>query len=155
MDEKPSSLFAGLDKALIRSTQPRQTEPIAAIVTAEPVNPTATSVRPATKKPTTGPRSKPQATAPATPDVTETSDEPDLIATIQRALKVVGKEIYYVRVTPEEKDKVDDLVHAFKRQGMRTSVNEIGRIALNNLLTDYETNGERSVLGRVLASKRA
>ena len=79
----------------------------------------------------------------------------ETIAAIQQALKVVGKEIYYVRVTRDEKDKVDDLVHAFKRQGMRTSVNEIGRIALNNLLTDYETNGEQSVLGRVLASKRA
>jgi hypothetical protein len=38
---------------------------------------------------------------------------------------------------------------------VKTSVNEIGRIALNYLLADYEAHGERSFLGRVLASKRA
>jgi hypothetical protein len=79
----------------------------------------------------------------------------DPIEALRQAIKGIGKEIYYVRVTPAEKRRVEDVTHALKQQGIRTSANELGRIALNHLLADYEANGEESVLARVLADKRA
>ena len=56
----------------------------------------------------------------------------------------------YVRLSKEEKDLLTDVSLAFKRQGMKTSDTEIGRIALNVLLEDYQANGTESVLARIL-----
>src|SRR5262249_6805666 len=75
--------------------------------------------------------------------------EDPVIAT-RRALSTTGKEIYYVRVTPAEKQAVADLIHAFGQRGIRTSVTEIGRIALHQLLAEYEARGTESFLSRVL-----
>ncbi len=82
-----------------------------------------------------------------------TSSDP--LDAMQQRLKTIGKEIYYVRITPEEKARIEDVLHALKRRGLRTSANELGRIALNQLLADYEDQGEESVLVRILARMRA
>jgi len=79
----------------------------------------------------------------------------DPLDALQQNLKTIGKEIYYVRITPEEKARIEDVLHALKRRGMRTSANELGRIALNQLLADYEAQGEESILIRVLSRMRA
>jgi hypothetical protein len=71
---------------------------------------------------------------------------------IRRAVKQVGKETTNYRLTSEEKDAVADLVYAFKKRGIRTSENEIVRIAINNLMNDYQENGDNSVLVTVLTS---
>ena len=78
------------------------------------------------------------------------SDE--TIDTIRRAVKVAGKEVSFVRLTAEEKAQLTDIVYTYKRQGKKTTENEINRIAVNYMIADYKANGERSVLARVIAA---
>jgi hypothetical protein len=74
------------------------------------------------------------------------------VAAIPQVVKSPGKEVSYVRLSPEEKAQLTDIVYTYKRQGQKTTENEINRIANNSLLLDYHENGEQSVLARVLAS---
>ena len=69
---------------------------------------------------------------------------------IHKIVKFIGKEVLYVRLTQEEKNQVADIEYTYQRQGMKTSGNEIGRIALNVLLADYKANGENSLLAKIL-----
>ena len=50
----------------------------------------------------------------------------------------------------EEKKAIADIIYAYKNLGIKTSENEITRIAVNLILHDYLENGEQSVLDRVL-----
>lgn len=72
------------------------------------------------------------------------------IKALLKTLKLIGKEVLYVRLTQEEKNQVTDIEYTYQRQGIKTSGNEIGRIALNVLLTDYKVNGEQSILAKLL-----
>jgi hypothetical protein len=74
------------------------------------------------------------------------------VEAIRQVLKIPGREVSYVRLTPEEKGRLSDIVYTYKRQGQKTSETEINRIALNYLLLDYHEHGEQSVLARVLAA---
>lgn len=76
----------------------------------------------------------------------------DPVEIIRRIVKRPGKEVVYVRLTPEEKSQLADVVYRYKRQGVRTSDNELGRIAINNLLADYREHGDESMLAKVLAA---
>ena len=76
----------------------------------------------------------------------------ETIEAIRKVVKAPGREVSFVRLTPEEKTRLGDLVYTFKRQGQKTTENEINRIALNYLLHDFQEHGERSVLARVLAA---
>jgi hypothetical protein len=82
-------------------------------------------------------------------------DGAETIAAIRKVVKTLGKEVSFVRLTPEEKAQLTDIVYAYKRQGQKTTENEINRIAINFLLFDYHQNGEQSVLARALAALRA
>ena len=73
------------------------------------------------------------------------------LGVIHKTLKFIGKEVLYVRLTQEEKNRVADIEYTYQRQGIKTSGNEIGRIALNVLLADYQANGEQSILAKMLA----
>ncbi len=79
----------------------------------------------------------------------------DLIASIRKVVKNPGREVSFVRVSPEEKGQLADIIYTYRRQGQKTSENEINRIAINFLLEDYRTNGEQSILARTLAALRA
>ena len=80
----------------------------------------------------------------------------DALETIRKIVKKPGKEdVLYVRLTKEEKDKLADVSYTYKRQGIRTSDNEVVRVAINALLEDYKTNGENSLLALVMASLHA
>ena len=79
----------------------------------------------------------------------------DAIESIRKVVKVPGREVSFVRLSPEEKAKVVDIVYTYRRQGQKTTENEISRIALNFLLHDYDEHGECSVLARVLAALSA
>jgi hypothetical protein len=81
--------------------------------------------------------------------------EIDQVDAIRKVVKRPGKEVVYVRLTPEEKGQLADVVYTYKRQGVRTSDNELGRIAINGLLADYQENGEGSLLAKVLAALEA
>ena len=74
------------------------------------------------------------------------------IEAVRRIVKVVGREVSFCRVSPEEKAQLAEIVYTYKRRGVRTSENEINRIALNAILLDYATNGEQSLLARTIAA---
>jgi RNA processing factor Prp31 len=161
MADKPASPFAslGTDKALLRSTrpQPEATSPSTTVdVTPAADQPTRATDAPA--KAAT-PREVPKATkGPRRKEVNEASNHDTMVAryrgetveTIRRAVRVIGKEAATYRFSPEEKAHMADLIYTYKRQGVRTSENEVCRIALNFIFQDYDENGEGSVLARVL-----
>ena len=72
------------------------------------------------------------------------------IEIIRKAVKVIGKDAATHRFTIEEKRAIADLVYAYKLQGIRTSENEITRIAVNFVLQDNQESGKNGVLERVL-----
>lgn len=81
---------------------------------------------------------------------------PELIEAVRKTVKNPGKEeVLYVRISKEEKDKLSDVSYTYKRQGIRTSDNELVRVALNVLLEDYKINGAKSVLALILESLHA
>jgi hypothetical protein len=75
-----------------------------------------------------------------------------MIEMIRKSVKTTGKEVSFVRLTLEEKKQLADIVYTLKSQKIKTTENEINRIAINFLLEDYRLNGENSVLARVLAA---
>lgn len=105
-----------------------------------------------------------QASISASKQASTESNEPrekqdDIVETIRKTVKKVGKEVSFVRLTPEEKHELGTVVYTFNElyrgEGRRTSENEIGRIAFNYLLNDYREHGELSILARVLAALNA
>ena len=83
-------------------------------------------------------------------DTTVSGHDDTIIQTVRRAAKMIGKEAATHRFTEEEKRAIADIIYAYKGQGIRTSENEIARIAINFLVEDYRENGENSVLHKVL-----
>ena len=95
------------------------------------------------------PKKTEQASYPASKHASMLATDADFVA-IHKTLKLLGKEVLYVRLTQEEKNQVADIEYTYQRQGIKTSGNEIGRIALNVLLADYKANGEQSILAKML-----
>jgi hypothetical protein len=87
-----------------------------------------------------------------TPGFSEISN---VVETIRKAVRHVGKEVSFVRLTPEEKRQLADIAYTYKSQGIKTSENEISRIGINWMLEDYQANGAQSVLALVLAALNA
>ena len=83
----------------------------------------------------------------------------DLIKTIRKSVRQVGKEVLFVRLSSDEKHAIGSIVYAFNEmyrgEGFKTSENEIGRIAVNYLLEDYQENRNNSILAQVLAALKA
>ena len=77
-----------------------------------------------------------------------------LIDKIRHEVKELGKEAATYRFTKSEKDALKDLVYIYGRQGVKTSENEIARIAINWLFEDNQANGEQSVIYLVLKALR-
>jgi len=75
---------------------------------------------------------------------------PSMVEEIRKAVKPIGKDAATYRLTEAEKQHLADIVYTYKRQGYRTSDNELARIAINWLLLDYQEQGEQSILARVL-----
>lgn len=78
------------------------------------------------------------------------SKSENVIDEIRKTVKIIGKSELYVRLTPEEKSQLTDIVYTYKRQGVKTSENEVSRIALSYLTSDYQANGEASILAQVI-----
>ena len=76
--------------------------------------------------------------------------EEDLLEAVRKAVKQVGKEAATQRLTLEEKQAMADIEYSYKRQGMKTSGNEIMRIATNFIVRDYQQNGENSILAKII-----
>ena len=73
-----------------------------------------------------------------------------LIEQIRRTVKVPGREVSYIRLTPEEKAQLAKMVYGFRSRGKKTTENEINRIAVNFMILDYQANGEDSLLVKVI-----
>lgn len=72
------------------------------------------------------------------------------VESIRKAVKQFGKEAATHRFTREEKQKIAELIFAYSSKGIRTSENEIARIAVNFLVEDHKQNGKDSILDQVL-----
>ncbi len=90
-----------------------------------------------------------------TPASTLARNHASMIETIRKTVKSLGQVVSFTRVTPEEKGRVAEIVYTYKRQGIKTSENEINRIAINFLMEDYTTNGKESVLAKVIEALNA
>jgi len=70
----------------------------------------------------------------------------------RKTVKVTGKEITFTRLTAREKERLSDVVYGLRRQGIKTSENEVLRIAINHLLEDFRASGDASFLRQVIAA---
>ena len=73
-----------------------------------------------------------------------------VIDLVRKAVKEFGKEAATHRFTVIEKKEIADLIYTYKNQGIKTSENEVTRIAVNFIMEDYKENGETSVLHKIL-----
>lgn len=78
-----------------------------------------------------------------------------IIEFLRKAVRFSGKEPFFGRFTPEEKGLLKEIAYTYQRSGVKTTENEIARIAVNLVVTDYKENGENSLLDRVLQSLHA
>ncbi len=88
-------------------------------------------------------------TQPRNRDTTIPSND-DIIEQVRVAVKLLGKEAATYRFSDKEKKELADIVYNFKGKGIRTSENEITRIAVNYLVRDYKEKGKASVLAKVI-----
>jgi hypothetical protein len=87
---------------------------------------------------------------PSNRDTTQPSYHDTIVQLVRKAVKELGKEAATHRFTVQEKQAVADIIYTYKMRGIRTSENELARIAINFLIHDYQENGENSVLDKVL-----
>src|SRR6266566_313096 len=103
------------------------------------------------KKPedTTKPRHQ-DTMIPSNRDTTTPQNKEDILETVRKSVRRIGKEAATLRCTLEERQALDEIEYQYKRQGIRTSGNEITRISVNYIVEEYRMNGESSVLAQVL-----
>ncbi len=89
-------------------------------------------------------------TTPRYHDTTVSRYHDTIIGLVRKAVKEFGKEAATHRFTLGEKQAVADLIYTYKSQGIRTSENEIARIAINFIVEDFKENGENSVLDKAI-----
>lgn len=77
-------------------------------------------------------------------------DEDAILDVVRKAVKQIGKEAATHRFTLDEKSLLADIEYTYKRKGIRTSENEITRIAINYFIQDYQRNGDSSLLATIL-----
>jgi hypothetical protein len=152
-DPSPSTTDARDDAAAATAAGAEASSPLAPLP-----QPAAEGERPG-PPPATPPRrrsSGAQARVPASEHASVlASVEASTVEAIRQVIKSPGREVSFVRLTPQEKADLGDIVYTYKRQGQKTSETEINRIAINYLLLDFHEHGEQSVLARVLAALRA
>jgi hypothetical protein len=87
---------------------------------------------------------------PSNPDTVVSRIHDTMVEIVRKAVKEIGKEAATHRFTPEEKRAVLDIIYSYKSSGIKTSENEVARIAINYVLEDYKQNGQNSILDQVL-----
>ena len=149
-DNLSSSVFFQENKTETRDTQPMQNE--------ANIKPNATDTKAsnnASKLASTLSR-QPKTKKPISNTSDETVDSQDtMIEAIRKTVKEVGKETLFLRMTPEEKDRLKDIVYSLSKQRPKISENEIGRIALSYLLEDFKENGKNSILAKMIEALNA
>ena len=74
----------------------------------------------------------------------------DVIEYIRQAIRQTGKEAGTYRITREEKKALLELCYSFRLSGIRTSENEITRIAINYLIHDHKSDPKDNILDCVM-----
>jgi hypothetical protein len=83
-------------------------------------------------------------------DTMPPQQDSDIFEVVRKAVKQLGKEAATHRFTLAEKHLLADIEYTYKREGIRTSENEITRISINYIIEDYRQNGEESILAKIL-----
>src|SRR5512147_3067778 len=146
MADKSTSPFAGLDKALLRSTKPSPPQPQKNEEQVMAIPPKHDIVIPRyhdTAVSTMPPRNH---------ATTATHTEDDILDVVRKAVRKIGKEAATHRFTLDEKNSLADIEYTYRRHGIRTSENEITRIAINYFIEDYRTHGDSSLLATALGA---
>ena len=89
-------------------------------------------------------------TQPRNHDTTVSRYHATIIELVRKAVKELGKEAATHRFTIKEKKTLADIIFSYKNSSIRTSENEVTRIAVNFIINDYKDNGENSILDRTL-----
>ena len=100
------------------------------------------------------PRKKHDIMTPRYHDTTVSRYHETIVPIIRKAVKEFGKEAATHRFTLAEKKSIADIIYTYKNQGVKTSENEIARIAVNFVIEDFKENGETSVLDTILKALR-
>jgi hypothetical protein len=95
-------------------------------------------------------KQKPETVIPRHHDTTIPRYHDTIIELVRRGVKDFGKEAATHRFTMAEKKAITDIIYTYKSRGIRTSENEITRVAVNFLVEDFRENGEASVLDKTL-----
>lgn len=74
----------------------------------------------------------------------------DYVEAVRKAVKHLGKEAATYRFTADEKRALADIVYNLKTKGIRSSENELTRIAINYMVWEYRQSKQSSILSRVL-----
>ena len=168
-DETPpvTSPFAGLDRALLRETKKPHAQGKGATSRqtgkATSSAPRRMRQRPAPPTTSTGSASalgsRSDSTEASSKDITEASNvsgrqdgnhQDVVIESLRKAVKPLGDRVSYVRLTDAEKDRLQEVVTTLSQQGLKTTENEVSRIAIAYLLTDHDRNGRNSIVARVV-----
>jgi hypothetical protein len=83
---------------------------------------------------------------PRNQDTTVAHAEDNILDVVRKAVRQIGKEAATHRFTLDEAD----IEYTYRRHGIRTSENEITRIAINYFIEDYRKHGDSSLLAKVL-----
>lgn len=83
-------------------------------------------------------------------DAMPPSNHDTSVELVRKAVKIVGKEAATYRLTKNEKQELLEIIFAYRSQGTKISENEIARIAINYLITDYKSNPVKSILQEVM-----
>jgi hypothetical protein len=92
----------------------------------------------------------PEAAPPRYHDTVIPQHHDTIIETTRRAAKQVGKEAATHRFTLDEKRALRSIERDYEEKEVRTSENEITRIAINYIIADYRAHQSESILARVL-----
>lgn len=98
----------------------------------------------------TEPTTEHETTTPRNHDTTIPRYHDTAVEAIRKVVKEFGKEAATHRFTAREKEAIAEIIYIYKGKGVRTSENEIARIAINWLIGDYHHNKENSILELVL-----
>jgi hypothetical protein len=140
------------ESAFFRRPQPKQREaskPTPLPETPAPSAEQSTTERTPTAHDTMIPRHH-DTTVSSNHDTTTPLQDTDIFEVVRKAVKQIGKEAATHRFTLEEKNLLADIEYTYKRRGIRTSENEITRIAINYIIAEYRQNGEESILAKIL-----
>jgi len=74
----------------------------------------------------------------------------DIMPTVAKAMREVGKEGCTYRLTQREKTALIEIIYHFRMRNCRLSENEIARIAINFLIEDFKTRKNDCLIRRII-----